>query len=341
MSHTDQEYPKIFDAVTLDEEVPPGFNAVKVTIDGTLKSSLDWKEAHRASAHYIGQGLKILWEIDLGILSRLPFPLSNESQYLSLKLSLEHFCDTLWKEFHNDIVGICLYRGNVDFSLTYRWDDEQERNLQEWLKEDFLTSASSFEKFDHHLRQLYCRDAIAEYLDLLAGSLPDAYQVLLLLDASTIDDPVHLANLLSKEAFPRFHLAVKGGVLPIQEMGWEEEGSPLGYIGRQNVRHPILSTSNLAICLSTRAMFHPTLYEALRPAFEEMPKPFRRIAETHLTTEWGGLDYLVVLPESLSSQGERKLMGFCAAGGTVINLGEILGLPREIPFQDWLGRSEG
>ncbi len=61
---------------------------------------------------------------------------------------------------------------------------------------------------------------------------------------------------------------------------------------------------------------------------------YRIIPETYLTTEWHGLDYLIVDPDSLSSQGFRKLQGFCAAGGTIVSLGKIMGLPYEILFDE-------
>ena len=54
------------------------------------------------------------------------------------------------------------------------------------------------------------------------------------------------------------------------------------------------------------------------------------IEELFLTESWEGVDRLYVLSEATTSQGKRKLLGFCAAGGTVIVEGESLGLPNEV-----------
>src|SRR6202022_2907536 len=73
--------PKIFEPLHLEELVPEGFNAVKITLDGRMKASLDWKLARDAAQKYINNGFKILWDIDFGLLSRLDFPLTNQTQF--------------------------------------------------------------------------------------------------------------------------------------------------------------------------------------------------------------------------------------------------------------------
>lgn len=48
--------------------------------------------------------------------------------------------------------------------------------------------------------------------------------------------------------------------------------------------------------------------------------PFRVHSEALFQMEWDGLDELVIEPAALSDQGERKLLGFQAAGGQVTKL---------------------
>ena len=125
----------IFDTRTLNEKVPPGFNAVRIPLDATLRSDLLWKQERQAAEKYIQQGLRIFWDIHFGLFN---LPIANQPQFLSLSLALEHFRDTLWKEFRQQTVGLCLYRGSANFSLGFVWNEEQLNNLREWLKNVFI-----------------------------------------------------------------------------------------------------------------------------------------------------------------------------------------------------------
>lgn len=304
-----------------------------------MKADLDWKAARQAAMQYRDQGLKLFWEIDLGLFAYLEHPLDDQMQFLALCLSLEHFRDTLWKEFHGETVGVSIYCGSGDFSDGFKWDEVQIFNLQEWLQETFET-VEEFEKetgiaaaaFDEitpdllrkskeggQLMALFCRDVAVEYIELLATRLPDAMPFFVKLDMSNVFDPLLQAQLLTKERYERFQLDVKGNLFPLTAL--ETQPAAIG------------------ICFPSLDRRRPSHYHGLRRALEwliEQKKPFRLIPETQLTTEWEGLDYLIYVPASLSSQGKRKLQGFCAAGGTVVTLNEKLGLPNEITFNEFV-----
>lgn len=310
----------IFDTQVLGEEVPKHFHAVKVSLDATLKSNLNWEKESDVAAKYSKKGFKIFWEMNLGIFSEMPFPLSDESQYLSLKFAITHFKEIFWEKFQKETVGVSLYRGSVDLSSNYCWDDREKKNFRDWLSDHKRTAANQE-------RQLYCRDTTAEFLNLLAKEFPPTLETWLLFDTTEFDDPVHVANLLNKECFKNFHLGVKGDILPVQEMGWENKHSPFRYIGRDpRMNHPP-PVPNIAISLPAKRDFHPQHYETLRQAFNLLSRKnrsYRLIPESLLMTNWEGLDEIVLSPHGLSPEGKRQLMGFCASGGKVIDLGESL-----------------
>ena len=345
----------IYDAEALGEKVPPGFDAVRIGIDGRIKANLSWAKAHAAAQDYIQQGLRLFWEIDLGLWNKLEQPLSSTTQFMSLSLSLEHFRDTLWKEFRDHSVGLCLFRGPIDFSQSLAWDAEQVVNLQTWLQELFGTHAAfsaetgipveSFASLTRaklqgtptgtDLLQLFCRDACGEYLDLLAARLPDTLPLYVLLDAQGFNNIYRLAQLLTKERYPRLHVGIKGERVG-GTFAWEGTPLSMGMIGREP--HPCkpIETPTIGICFPKMTDCRPAKNAKLKAAMENLHHytiPFRIIPESYLTVEWDGLDYLIVDSVFVDIPLSRKLHGFCAAGGTVVAVGEMLGLPEEISWE--------
>lgn len=339
---------RIFDATYCGEPVPQGFDAVRITIDGTIKSDLSWEKERAAATVYTAQGLQIFWEIDLGLLTFLQHGLGNRTQFLSLTLSLEHFCCSLWQEFRKQTVGLCLYRGPIDFSRDYHWDEEQVLNLQEWIKEQY-SHLDSFIDETHidvldfssltvedmkqsdvgiKLLKCFCRDAVGEYLSLMASRVPDSLPLFLLFDAGEIQGPMLTARLLTKERYPRFHLAVRGADARAQVLG--------GEIAWDGTR---IERAKLGLCLPRMILTRPSLTRSLSEALDvliERNIPFRVIPEVNLAAEWDGLDYLVIDTQHVEIQFKRKLQGFCAAGGIVVYIGEPLGFAQEVSFEDFL-----
>jgi hypothetical protein len=279
---------------------------IEIFLDGTLHSKLDWSK-QRILAKSADQ---ILWNIELGLFANLPQPLSSVSQYHSLKLSLDHFCNILWKEFSDKTLGICLYKGSVDFSKDFPWDSEQENHLQEWLKRGFGDVSIFYDEIgieikcfqevnhkmlrDSHLLQLFCRDVAGEYIDLLSGYLPDGLEAFISFDTHTIQDPLELALLTTKERFPHVKLITDGQ---------QEQCETVG------------------VCLPSMDLIRPSTYRNLSGIFRKLKEEnitYRVIPEAILTSEWHGLDVLYVSPETLTPLGHRKLQGFIAAGGRVV-----------------------
>lgn len=255
----------IFDAEFSGEKVPAGFDAVRIPLDGTLKSSLDWSAEALAAKEYAAQGIKIFWDLDLG-LSALPHPLEHEGQFQTLLLSLVHFRDTLWQQFRQETMGLCLYRGIADFRY-------------------------------------------ADYLSLLAQSLPDFIPKYVLLDVSHVESAAERAQFLSKEHYFHFVVGAKGTRCCGGELGWGDRVLSRGYLGREIPRESYVAPTH-AICLSGEMK---EVFEGV----EGLNIPYRVIPESMLTSSWDGIDVIYVDEKFLTSQGKRMLMGFQLSGGEI------------------------
>jgi hypothetical protein len=299
--------PVIYDLLDLNESIPAvsRFNAVKITIDGRADGNLNWKLARIACINAIGRGLKILWNLDLGLPNRLQAPIADQTQFLALGLSLEHFRDTLWKEFKDHSIGLCIYQGSANFEAVFPKDVSHQNE-----------------------HRFFYRDAIAEYLNLLAQRLPDGIPLFVIFDATTVSGRILLSELINKESFHRFQRFVTDGALLARSL----TGKQLGSISRHPVTF-VMETVTLGICLPPSEFQYD--FSELEKALDHLTKnkiAFRLIPESSLTTEWDGLDQLLVISPCVSVQGLRRLKGFCAAGGNVLTLGGTLGLPSERPF---------
>ncbi|MBA3723063.1 MAG: hypothetical protein H0W88_11785 [Parachlamydiaceae bacterium] len=350
-------YPIIFDPSDRSIDIPDGFNTIIIKINGMMKADLDWKNAKKYAQSYIEKGYFILWEIELGLFSNLAFALDHQTQYLSLTLSLEHFRDSLWKEFNQHSLGLILYRGSADFSCHFEWTHSQVENLRGWLLESFAEvetftreigiSISDFNDIEpdllqqnelgKHLLKIFCRDVSVEYLAFLSNNMPDELPRHLLLDIPSNTTAYTQTVLLNPERFEQFNVIVKNSFFCLQTMGWDKR-SPFGYVS--NLIQPSVQNNEvkIGVCLASIDLIRPSQSQGIETALKyllENKKHFRVISESHLITEWDGLDYLLYVPKGLSSQGKRKLQGFCAAGGTAVSLGEKIGLAQEISWSSF------
>lgn len=189
LMHQQTFVPHIYD----QEGFPPvGFNVACVRLEASARSRLDWnKEIIHAEA-LIEKGYFILWDLEFELSED---SLEDETLFLSLKLSLDHFCNTIWKQFGENSFGVALFRG----ALT-----------------------------------LQNRDAILGYLKTLAAFLPEEASCFLFLDTSYVKDAVTYFQLTSQVAFPPFHLIVKGEFATrypyaFPAFGWDHEMSPFSH----------------------------------------------------------------------------------------------------------------
>lgn len=337
--------PRIFEGPWQGESLPLGFNAITIELDGRVHSDLNWKTARIIAQQAIENGYNLMWNMQMGLFNDLTQPLTNQTQFLSLTLALEHFRDSLWKEFKTQTIGLTLFRGPAEFSKGFRWDDNQKQNLQQWFQEiDFphlatLNYSQLMQGEEKQLINLYCRNVTIEYLLLLTAPIPDSLPVYLFLDCFSL--PRSFADemqILNPERFDHLQLALKGHQLPFNVMGWENP-TLQGYSGNSLQDLPPMQTTTVGICLPLMHFYQRQPYQDLEIGIRALQKKsisFKLIPECHLTSQWDGLDYLLYSPNGLSSQGKRKLQGFCAAGGTAISMGDLLGLTQELKLTDWI-----
>ncbi len=137
----------------------------------------------------------------------------------------------------------------------------------------------------------------------IAARLPDEAFPFLALDGSGYTSE-QLLCLLRREELIHFGLIIKGGEHPyaLPAIGWDQ-ASPFGVYGDAELL-PQLEIP-LALC-------QPKVGEFTLPS-----EICRVIPEELLIYEWEGVDELIV-PQSISSEGQRKVNGFLAAGGKVL-----------------------
>lgn len=328
------------------DSMPAGFDAVTISLDGRMQSDLNWKEAKELAQQSIEKGYALMWNMEMDLFARLRHPFTHQAQFLSLTLALEHFRDSIWKEFKMHTLGITLFHGSADFSDGFRWDEHQEQNLRHWL-EDIQVSELVKLDFSHNreleetkqLMRLYCRDVAIEYLSLLVTRIPDSLPVYLFLDTQKLPRSyVAEMQILNPERFDRLNLALRNQQLPFQALGWEKPTSQ-GYSGYSLVDLPIKEEITIGVCVPSMRLCQGHHYHGFEEAILSLQQrsiPFKLIAESQLTAQWDQLDYLLFSPNGLSIQGKRKLQGFCAAGGTAISTDYLIGLPNELNLKEWL-----
>ncbi|CDZ81011.1 hypothetical protein BN1013_01539 [Candidatus Rubidus massiliensis] len=340
--------------------IPSSMNAATLSIDGRIKSALDWDYAKQIAHECVRKNVKIFWDLDLGLFADLKNGINHESYLLSFNLSLRHFVDGLWKEFKHHTIGLNIYRGTLNFSDNFPWDEIQFRNLKKWLQERFVTletlqeetqlpitsweaiNVKSFEQnhLGKHLLDLYCRDVTVEYIQLIQAKIPDGITCYMMIDASSVKDPFFQSNLLHEDKFDRIQLCVKGAKIPFSGLGWDCY-HPNGFISTKE-----LERGNEKII--THAISFPDHYinklhslntlTSLFTKLEEQNILFSIIPEEKIMSSCEGIDYIFASNKGTSFRGKRQLLGFCAAGGTVVYIDQPLQLPNEISVEEFFSK---
>ncbi len=228
--------------------------------------------------HWNIEGNPSLFEFDFG-LQEPYFPLDDELYFNSLSTALTHFTKEVWPRFPE--AKAILYRGRADFSQFFKWTEAQEENYRTWKGERPGGDEA-------HLKRLFCAEAFVNYFQMLAHRLPDELPLSLILDPKNTGTLAETLHLLSPERFEHFHL----------ETGLQYD-------------------SAIGVCFPPDSECSSEILKQLDLLLQELPS-FRPVYEPLLTEQWDGLDEIYVLPEALTQRGKRKLLGFEAAGGKVI-----------------------
>ena len=260
-----------------------------ISLPCTKESDLNW-----VSLLPEKEGPPILWNLDLG----LDFPLEDELFFHALKLALSLFSETVWPQYRENTAGVTLYRGPLDFSAEFQWTPHQEENWELW-KEDRPDLPLA------QLKRLFCADAYAYYFQKLSHALLDELPIFLLFDPVAGLTNAEMLQLLSKERYEHFQVVARG------VCGWD------GLRLEGNAFLPPL-LSSVAICLPEERLLNTQILEKIDRLLKELSSPLRVIPEHFLLESWEGVEELYVFPEGVSPQGIRKLKGFLASGGKVI-----------------------
>lgn len=322
---------KFFPKIALNEFNDSKYNTLCLELNGKSKSDLNWNETIKIADDAIKNGKYIFWYLNLGLFSELDFSIFNQSQFLTLSLAIDHFNKIIWEKYKDFTIGICIYRGSLNFTTAFMNDPQHEQNFQSWIKEHAIS--------DIHLKNLkefYSSDVAIEYLDLLSHQFPETLECFIMLDATSLPDPILQAYLLSSERSDRLKFITKNCLLPPENITWDNENSIFGFIGNGN-EFINIEKASLAICLPSMENYENLISNFLEKViFYLIDKKycFRIVSEANLTAEWDGLDTLIVDLSSISSLGLRKLQGFYAAGGEIISNIFIPSLPTR-DFNDW------
>ena len=142
----------------------------------------------------------------------------------------------------------------------------------------------------------------------IAARLPDDAMPFLALDGSNLRTE-QLLRELKREELVHFGLIIKGGDHPyaLPALGWDQ-ASPFGVYGSGE----LLPQKRIPL-----ALCQPEQGEFTLPS-----ECCRVIPEQQLIYEWDGVDQLIVPP--LTSEGKRRVNGFVAAGGEILEPSEMV-----------------
>jgi hypothetical protein len=318
-------YPLIQEGSTSSAEA----NTILIRLPAQLQDDLNWSQEINLAKHYLSKGTFILWELDLG-LAQYQFDPQDSTAFFSFSLALEEFSKTIWPIFKDQTLGVALYRGpfNPLFSFPLgKW----EHSFSEWMKD---LRCTAFHWPDHQADySVYCAQNFAEYLHRLTSFLPEAVLPFVILDIQHITSSAQCAQLFSQERFQHIQLILRGSSLPYFAVTWEQGAKGKGWMGASFEQTALIEPASVGLYLPKDEMIDSTILaqlDALIAFLQNSNIVFRIVAEEKLTEQWDGLEQLYVVSQAVCAQGKRKLLGFIAAGGTVITYGEPLGLPEEV-----------
>ena len=270
--------------------------SIIITLPSGSDSKLNWGEQQRSAHEAARSGKQLIWELDF-CWRELLFSPSDPSLFLSLTIALDEFVNAIYSAFHAQTSAVLLYRGSCDltacFPRTY-WEEP----FAQWLT-DLMRQATSevLPLPQTHYYRLYAMQAFSELLQRLLSSLSDQLRVCALFEQGELSDAV-TAQLLSKERFEHIEVVRSEEALMRPE-----------------------NPSGVGVCLPTDAFCDSSVLQeldSLLGRWRKEEKTFRILSEAKLTDEWAELETLWVIPRALTPQGKRKLQGFLAAGGRVV-----------------------
>lgn len=325
-------YPLIYDGEA--NAVPSLFNAVTIALSASVDQDLSWeKEIQLAQSDNLKDKL-IVWELDLKIDS-LTFSYENQMQAESFKLAISYFCKKVFPLFADRTLGVILYRGSPNFLFPHFWTEKRENDFELWEKEGVT---NLFRK------EIFAAEVFIDYLKVLLPVLDDLITPILLFDTSSITNKAFLFYLFSKMRFEHFILGFSHFHFSYPALSVDQKNQGIGYFGKDLTVTPVNKQFLNGICFPIDEYCTTELLDLIEQTMNQLiilNIPCRIIYESHLADDWDGLDHILVFSKGLSPMGKRKLLGFCAAGGMSVYIGESLKISQEISFGDFLEENRG
>ncbi len=277
-------------------------------------------------------GKAILWETDLGLFGGLEKPLYDKEQFDLLEKRLEKFLDETAGKHRSDTLGILLFSGSLEEILQFPWDSRQQDNFQSWSREVDPRGSRS----EKDLKRHYAFHLLNEFLELLTSAMPDQIDWFARVDASEIADPLDFYQLSNTARFDHLHIFWKAPCSScVADLIWEN-GTPLqGFYARTGMERTPFESLSVGWCLPPAWALDAEALNGQKAAVEFLEKMqirHRPVPQEKISLYWQGLDILFAFSGQVSRPVYRQLAGFCAAGGTVVTDGELLGLPNELGF---------
>lgn len=309
-------------------------NAVVVTLDANLKSSLNWEKELVQARDVVKSGLYIVWRFKFGLESA-NFSLTDSVPFETFKQTLHHFSSECAQEFQSATLGAIFYQGQSEFSKVFKTSPKLEQCFQDWLIDHELNNCSIEKKESAY--PLFFADFFLSYLQMLSCEIPDSWTIFLPLTVSNSMSTAETFNYFSKERFEHFLLCLKGGTFPFPAICWAEGASRYGSYDCLNISQRAPSVSAVGL-LFPSDVFHSDTAAQLDRIIQRLIEAkidFRILYEKYAVEDWNEIDYLI-FPYSRKDTTQRIAMGFNAAGGSIVFYEASLGVEGEQGFDEFI-----
>lgn len=327
-----------------------------ISLDCSVRSQLRWEQALERANACRARGVLILWQLNTGIFQN-GFCAPDEGTLNSVLRGLEHFTRQIWPPFANNTLCCALQGGRVPPVAQWSWlelsdfmrscpeDAEMQlalRSLEKSAghKRDLASALQSLDALnlsecatDYQFDLMYCT------WRALASVLPESAPAGILLDLLDLT-PAHQLYLTTGERAEDLLPIARTQVSQITSLDWNRLG-PQGSLWFETEPQELATSDGGAISLALGLPCKKSdqlRWQALAKAsqiLEKLRLAYRIVPVSSLREHWQELDFVIATFETEGSLGRRQLEGFCAAGGTVLNVQEPMRLELELPFWSW------
>ncbi len=291
----------IVDAVHQRNALPSPPCGVVLPLAAGADSLLQWDRERQKAKELVSQGYRLLWELQLGLFDALSLPIGDQMQFQSLQLAFRYFVSTLWQEWSQESLGVIVWRGEGGVWPSRLWNDEEEVSFSDWGKE------TGRERSDYIFQRQW------EYVQQLTQG---GEENLPLYVALSLQVPVEKElSWLHPGRIAPFVLALTPQKLPWEGLHWDRENA----IFMVSPHSP----STIGICLPPLGVSCDAQYLQVLENLQKHGRSFRLLSEESLLQNLEGLDQILYSSRYMTQEGLRKLQGFAAAGGELLDFFSI------------------